>query len=124
MFFPNSFLQASEIIPRNLNPINFSFQSGLSIAVEIMKLEQARVVFSPRLTAILCKLSAATDEGSFLAYSSVSSSAYQASISSALSTSVIMYARAGKKCSYKSFRFFLNVPGIDSAQVLIISRAD
>lgn len=89
-----------------------------------MKLEQARVVFSPRLTAILYKLSAATDDGSFLACNSVSSSAYQASISSALSTSVIIYARAGKKCSCRSFKFFLNVPGKDSAHVLIISRAD
>jgi hypothetical protein len=82
--------------------MHFSFQLGLSIADLTRADEHARVVFSPKKTESLYKLSAATDAGSFLAYSSVSASAYHASISSSNVTSVIMNASAGKRCSTKS----------------------
>lgn len=90
IFYLNYFLQASDIIPKKLNPIHFSFQSFDSIPPLIIFIEQARVVFSPRYVESLYNASDATEQGSVFAYNSVSSSAYQASKSSALVISVII----------------------------------
>jgi len=107
-----------------MKPIIYSFQSELEIAALIKALEHLRVVFSPRKTDILYKLSAATDAGSFLVYNSVSVSAYHASKSSSLTTSDIIYAKAGNSLVSRSVSFLRRMAAMFSASVLTISRAD